>query len=81
MGVTCSTYGGEERHIQGLVWKPEGKRPLGRPRYRRDDNIKMDIQEVRCGGMEWIKLAGTCECGNESSGSMKCGEFDWLKTG
>ena len=37
--------------------KPKGKRPLGRPRHRRDDNIKMDLQEVRCGGMEWIKLA------------------------
>ena len=57
MGVACSTYGGEERHIQGLVGKREGKRPLGRPRHRRDDNIKMDLPEVRCGGMEWIELA------------------------
>ena len=40
-----------------LVGKPEGKRPLGRPRRRWDDNIKMDIQEVGCGGMEWIELA------------------------
>jgi len=37
--------------------KPKGKRPLGRPRCRREDNIKMDLQEVECGGMEWIKLA------------------------
>ena len=43
--------------MQGLVQKPEGKRPLGRPRRRQDDNIKMDLQEVRCGGMEWIELA------------------------
>ena len=43
--------------MQGLVGKPEGKRQLGRPRQRQDDNIKMDLQEVRCGGMEWIKLA------------------------
>ena len=37
--------------------KPEGKRPLGRPRHRWEDNIKMDLQEVGCEGMDWIKLA------------------------
>ena len=40
-----------------LVGKPEGKRPLGRPRCRWEDNIKMNIQEVGCGGMDWIELA------------------------
>jgi len=35
---------------------PEGKSPLGRPRYRWEDNIKMDLQEVGCGGMDWIEL-------------------------
>jgi len=40
-----------------LVGKPEGKRTLGRPRSRWEDNIKMDLQEVGCGGMEWIELA------------------------
>jgi hypothetical protein len=40
-----------------LVGKPEGKRPLGRPRRRWEDNIKMDLQEVVCGGMDWIELA------------------------
>ena len=40
-----------------LVWKPGGKRPLGRPRRRWEDNIKMDLQEVGCGGMDWIELA------------------------
>jgi len=40
-----------------LVRKPEGKRPLGRPRRRWEDNIKMDLQEVGCGGMDWIELA------------------------
>jgi len=75
-------YGGEERRIQGVVGKPGGKIPLGRPRRRWEDNIKMDIQEVGCGGMDWIDLAqdrdrvaGTCECGNEFSGSIKYGEF------
>ena len=57
MGWACSAYGGEERCIQGLVGKPEGKRPLGRPRRRWEDNIKMDLQEVGYGGMDWIKLA------------------------
>jgi len=40
-----------------LVGKPERKRPLGRPRRRWEDTIKMDLQEVGCGGMDWIKLA------------------------
>jgi hypothetical protein len=39
-----------------LVGKPEEKRPLGRPRCRWEDNIKMDLQEVGCGGMDWIEL-------------------------
>jgi hypothetical protein len=40
-----------------LLGKPEGKRQLGRPRLRWEDNIKMDLQEVGCGGMDWIELA------------------------
>ena len=40
-----------------LVGKTEGKRRLGRPRRGWEDNIKMDFQEVECGGMEWIELA------------------------
>ena len=40
-----------------LVGKPERKRPLGRPSRRWEDNIKMDLQEVGCGGMGWIELA------------------------
>jgi hypothetical protein len=71
----------EERSIQGFVGKTEGKRPLGRPRCRWEDNNKMDLQEVGCGGMDWIGLdqdrqvAGTCECGNEHSATIKYGEF------
>jgi len=38
-----------------LMGKPEGKRPLGRPRRRWEDNIKMDLQEVERGGMDWIE--------------------------
>jgi len=49
---------GEGRAVyRVLVGKPEGKRPLGRPRCRWEDNIKMDLQKVGCGGMDWIKLA------------------------
>jgi hypothetical protein len=49
---------GEERGMyRFLVGKPEGKRLLGRPRHRWEDNIKMDVQEVGCGGMDWIGLA------------------------
>ena len=40
-----------------LVGKRERKRPLGKPRRRWDDNIKMDLQEVGCGGMDWIDVA------------------------
>jgi hypothetical protein len=48
----------EERGVyRVLMGKPEGKRPLGRPRRRWEDDIRMDLQEVRCGGMEWIGLA------------------------
>jgi hypothetical protein len=39
-----------------LVWKPERKRPLGGPRRRWENNIKMDLQEVGCGGIDWIGL-------------------------
>ena len=39
------------------VGRPERKRPLGKPRPRWEDNIKMDLQEVECGGMDWIELA------------------------
>ena len=40
-----------------LVGKPEGKRPLGRPRSRWEDSIKMGLQEVGCEGVDWIELA------------------------
>jgi len=49
---------GERRGVyRVLVGKPEGKRPLGRPRRRWEDNIKVDLEEVGCGGMDWIELA------------------------
>ena len=49
---------GENRGVyRVLVRKPEGNRPLGRPRRRWEDNNKMDLQEVGCGSMDWIELA------------------------
>jgi len=49
---------GERRDVyRVLVGKPEGKTPFGRPRRRWEDNIKMDLEEVGCGVMDWIDLA------------------------
>jgi len=48
---------GERRGVHRvLVGKPEGKRPLGRPRSRCEDNIKMDLKEMGSGGMDWVEL-------------------------
>jgi len=49
--------GGRERVHRVMVGKPEGKRPLGRPRRRWEDDIKMALQEVGCGETDWIELA------------------------
>jgi hypothetical protein len=61
--------------------KPEGRRPLARSRRRWEDNIKMNVREVGWGhgldqsGSGYGQVAGSCECGDEHSGSVKCGEF------
>jgi hypothetical protein len=70
---------GEGRGVyRVLVGKSEGKRPLGRPRRRWEDNIKMDLREMRIDGTNWIQLAqdrvqwrAFCEYGDEHSGSIK----------
>jgi hypothetical protein len=41
---------------RALAGKPEGRKPLGRPRHRWEDNIKMDLQEVGCGDMDWFEV-------------------------
>jgi hypothetical protein len=57
MGGTCSAYA-ERRDVHRIMLgKPERKRSCGRPRCRWEDNIKMDLQEVGCMGMDWIELA------------------------
>jgi hypothetical protein len=57
MDGACSADGEERGVHMVLVGKPEGKRPLGRPRRRWDYNIRMDLQDVVCGGTDWIGLA------------------------
>jgi hypothetical protein len=57
MGRACSTNEGKRNAYRILVGKPEGRRPLGRPRYRWVDNISMDLREIECDGIDWIGLA------------------------
>ena len=57
MGWACGAYGWGGGVYRVLVGKPEGRRPLGRPRRRWVDNIRTDLQEVGCGYMDWIGLA------------------------
>jgi hypothetical protein len=74
---------GEDRGVyRVLVGKPEGKRPLGRPRHRWEDNIKMDLQEVGEGRGDWMEvdsglgqMAGTCGYGGKLSSSINAGNF------
>jgi len=57
VGGACSAYGEGRGVYRVLVGKPEGKTPLERPRCRWEDNIKMGLQEMGYGGMDWIELA------------------------
>jgi len=74
---------GGEREVYGvLVGKPEGKSPLGRLRRRWVDNIRMDLQEVGCGYMDWTGPAQVRDSWRtlvsavmNLRGSVKCGEF------
>ena len=88
MQLNCSKLLSElpQRLCSGFVlrvwlWVLVVVKPLGRPRRRWVDNIRMDLQEVGCGYMDWIGLAqdrqvaDPCEYGNEPSGSVKCGEL------
>ena len=73
---------GEGRGVHRvLVGKLEGRRPLGKPKRRWEDNIKMDLQEMGGGCGDWMELAqdrqvaGTCEYGDKHSGSKNAGNF------
>jgi hypothetical protein len=84
MGRACSTNGEKRNAYRILVGNPEGKRPLGRPRRRWVDNIKLDLRKIGWDGGDWMNLAqgpveGSCERGNEPSGSIKRWEvLKWL---
>jgi hypothetical protein len=77
---------GEKRNVYMiLVGKPEAKRPLGRPRHRWVDNIKMDLGDrMGWNGLDWSgtrqgQVGSSCELGDEPSGSIKCREIiEWL---
>jgi hypothetical protein len=57
MGKTCGTHGRERNVYRVLMRKPEGKKPLGRPRRRWEDRIRMDLRESGWGSVDWIQLA------------------------
>jgi hypothetical protein len=57
IGGTCSSHGEVRNAYKILTGKPEGKRRLGRPRRRWEDNIKMDLREIVFGSVDWIHLA------------------------
>jgi hypothetical protein len=57
MGGSCTADGEKRGVYRVLERRPEVRRPLGRPRHRWEDNIRMDLQEVGCGGWDWIGLA------------------------
>jgi hypothetical protein len=57
VGGARDTHWRGEKIVQNLVGKPEGKRPLGRPRRRWKDGISMDVREIGLGSVDWIRLA------------------------
>jgi hypothetical protein len=81
MGRACITHWEKRNAYRILMGKPEGKRPLVRPRHKYEDNIKIELRGIGWGVMDWIHLAQdrdrwrSCEHGNEPSGSIKCWEI------
>jgi hypothetical protein len=56
VGGACGTHGIGEKSVQGLVGQPEGRRPLGRPRRRWEEGIRMDLRQIGLGAVDWIRL-------------------------
>jgi hypothetical protein len=77
--VAC--MGGMRNVYNILIGKPEGRKPFGKPRRRREDNIRLDLREIWREGVDWMHLTQdrdqwrACEHGKEPSGSRKGGEF------
>jgi hypothetical protein len=57
VGGACGTHGRGEKSVQGFGGKPEGRRPLGRPRRRWEDGVRTDLREIGLGCVDWIRLA------------------------
>jgi hypothetical protein len=74
MGGACSTYGERKGMYRVSVGKPEGKKSLGRS-GRRKDEMGCEGYELDRTGLGYGQVAETYECGNEHSGSIKCGKF------
>jgi hypothetical protein len=75
MSRVCRTHWENRYAFRNLLGDSERKRPVGRPRRKREDNIKMDLREIRWGGVEscdsgWGPVQGHCEYNNETSGSI-----------
>jgi hypothetical protein len=75
MGRACRKHGEKMNAYRVFVWQPEGKRPLGRPTHRWENNIKIDLREIGWGGMDWSGsgqglVEGSWEQGNEFSVSI-----------
>jgi hypothetical protein len=87
MGGVCSTNGEKRNSYRILVGKPEGKRPLGRPRPRWVGNIKIDLRDIEWDGVDWIDMAQSRDQWRalvntviELSVSIKCREvLEWLQ--
>jgi len=79
MGGHVARMGEIRNATKILVGKPEGKRPLGKPRPRWEDNIRMDLQKIGCGmdssGSGQGPVVGSCEHSNEPLGSIKGREY------
>jgi hypothetical protein len=81
MAGNAARMGNKRSSYTVLVGKPVGRRPLGRPRFIWEDNIKIDLREVVWGnrldrsGAEYGQVADSCEYGDEPSDSVKCGKF------
>jgi hypothetical protein len=81
MGRTCSTHGELRNAYKILITERERKRPHGKPRRRWEDYVPMDLREIECvcgldaSGSGQGPVAGSCENGNELSGSLKGVEF------